>query len=157
MKTHKASNSESIFLKQQMVILLEKEANKPAVVLNAHAILWRLKGVNLLWIFTDMQLKKIAFAEVSGITFLEGYWTGVRGESTVKAETRSFFFLQIWKQTDVLEKRWKMLILMQGWASLGNLEVLCPGSLWALFDLDMTFCNPMYVKGLPSVKWYSWC
>lgn len=56
-----------------MVILLEKEANKPAVVLNAHAILWRLKGVNLLWIFTDMQLKKIAFAEVSGITFLEGY------------------------------------------------------------------------------------
>lgn len=73
MKTHKASNSESIFLKQQMVILLEKEANKPAVVLNAHAILWRLKGVNLLWIFTDMQLKKIAFAEVSGITFLEGY------------------------------------------------------------------------------------
>lgn len=58
MKTHKAPNSERITLKQQMVIL-EKEAEKPAVVLNAHAILWGLKGINLLWIFTDIQLKNL--------------------------------------------------------------------------------------------------
>lgn len=42
-----------------MVILLEKEAEKPEVGLYMHAILWGLKGVNLLWIFTDMQLKKL--------------------------------------------------------------------------------------------------
>jgi len=39
-----------------MVILLEKEGEKPELGLYTQPMLWGLKGVNLLWIFTDMQL-----------------------------------------------------------------------------------------------------
>lgn len=54
MRTHKASNSERTILNQLRVIILEKDTEKPEVVC---AMLWALKRLNILWIFTDMQLK----------------------------------------------------------------------------------------------------
>lgn len=73
MKTHKASDSERIILKQQMALFLEKEAEKPEVVLHTHAILWELKEVNLLWMFTDMQPEKLHLLKSVAQLLWEGY------------------------------------------------------------------------------------
>lgn len=56
-----------------MALFLEKEAEKPEVVLHTHAILWGLKEVNLLWMFTDMQPEKLHLLKSVAQLLWEGY------------------------------------------------------------------------------------